>query len=86
MVFVALLLNLVGVCYIRRRRDRALRRAVEEVEHGVRLRRVLGGESEENMVLDGKGVVVSDVREVQAWDENGDLGGRKGMSLPRRVW
>jgi hypothetical protein len=85
-VCVALLLNLLGACYLRRRRERALRRAVEGVEQGIRLKSVLGSESEEQMVLDGKDVVVSDVREVGAWDSDVYDGGRKGMSLPRRVW
>jgi hypothetical protein len=85
-VFFALLLNLIGVCILRRRRQQALRRAVAEVEQGVQLNRVLEGESEEQVGLDGKDVVLSDFREAGLWDSDKFDDGRKGMSLPRRVW
>jgi uncharacterized membrane protein (Fun14 family) len=85
-VFLALLLNLIGVCILRRRRQQALRRAVAEVEQGVQLNRVLEGESEEQVGLDGKDVVLSGFREAGSWDSDKFDDGRKGMSLPRRVW
>jgi hypothetical protein len=85
LVFLAVLLNLVRVCYLRQRRERALRLAAEEVERGVQLKRVLEGESEDHMVLDGKGFVVSNVHEADMGDAD-VFDGRKGMSLPRRVY
>jgi hypothetical protein len=85
-VFLALLLNLMGVCFLRRRREQALRRAVAEVEQGVQLNRVLEGESEEQLGLDGKDVVLSGSCEASTWDSDEFDDGRKGMSLPRRVW
>jgi hypothetical protein len=85
-VFLALLLNLMGMCVLRRRRQQALRRAVAEVEQGVQLNRVLGGESEEQVGLDGKDVVLSGFRGASTWDSDKFDDVRKGMSLPRRVW
>jgi hypothetical protein len=85
-VFLALLLNLIGVCILRRRRQQALRRAVAQVEQGVQLNRVLEGESEEQVGLDGKDVVLSGFREAGSWDSDKFDVGRKGMSLPRRIW
>jgi hypothetical protein len=85
-IFLALLLNLIGVFILRRRRQQALRRAVAEVEQGVQLNRVLEGESEEQVGLDGKDVVLSGFREAGSWDSDKFDDGRKGMSLPRRVW
>jgi hypothetical protein len=85
-VFLALLLNLMGVCFLRWRREQTLRRAVAEVEQGVQLNRVLEGESEEQVGLDGKDVVLPGFREASTWDSDKFNDGRKGMSLPRRVW
>jgi hypothetical protein len=85
-VFLALLLNLIGVCILRRRRQQTLRRAVAEVEQDVQLNRVLECESEQQVGLDGKDVVLSGFREAGSWNSDKFDVGRKGMSLPRRVW
>ena len=69
----------------KRRRERSLRRAVEEVERGsIRSASTRGEEvkSEEGFLVDENGGVV--VQEEELWEDH--LGGRKGMSLPRRFW
>jgi hypothetical protein len=108
-VAVALLLILFlifGIPHIRQRRHvRALRRAVEEVEHGIEMQKAAGqsnedvDENKENMVLESQvEIVVGDdesERDVvdnwdgwdATWEEEDDLErGRKGMSLPRRLY
>lgn len=58
---------------------------MEEVERGsIRSASTRGEEvkSREGFVVDEKGGVLVDEEEV--WED--DLGGRKGMSLPRRFW
>jgi hypothetical protein len=84
-ILLAVLCNLIGACYLRHRRERALRIAVEEVERGVRLKRALEGESEEQVALDdSKDVVFSrSAQETDRGDAGTWGGGRKGMSLPR---
>lgn len=63
----------------KRRREKALRRAVEEVERGSVGSRG-GVESREGIVLESK---VEVLIEEEAWAVED---GRKGMSLPRRMW
>jgi hypothetical protein len=69
----------------KRRRERSLRRAAEQVGRGsVRSGSTRGPEvkSREWFVVDAKGEVLVDEEEV--WEE--EVAGRKGMSLPRRFW
>ncbi|KAF2622606.1 hypothetical protein BU25DRAFT_494925 [Macroventuria anomochaeta] len=80
-VVVLIAYGVLEACVLRkRRRERALRRAVEEVEWGS----VRSVESREDVVMERKGDVV--VGEEEVWEVEDDMGGRKGMSLPRRVW
>ncbi|KAF3047969.1 hypothetical protein E8E12_002925 [Didymella heteroderae] len=70
------------VCVLRRRRrERALRRAVEEVENGsIRSDSVRSEvKSREEFVVDEKNVHADE--EIWSVEE-----GRKGLSLPRRMW
>lgn len=89
-------------CLRRRRRERAQRRAVEEVERGIEMKKIVGqgsvGESKENMVLESKvEIVVHDGENernvLDDWDgwsagveDDLEERGRKGMSLPRREY
>lgn len=69
------------VCVLRRRRrERALRRAVEEVESGS-----IRSDSVRSEVKSREGFVV-DEKEIHDDDEIWGLEGRKGLSLPRRMW
>ncbi|KAF2005228.1 hypothetical protein P154DRAFT_518759 [Amniculicola lignicola CBS 123094] len=77
LVFVAIL----DACVLRRRRrERAMQNAVEEVERGGATFK----ESRERIVLESRVSIVFD--ETEPEDEEDDDGGRNGMSLPRRVY
>lgn len=66
------------VCVLRkRRRERALRRAVEEVENGS-----IRSDSVRSEVKSREGFLTEE-EEAEIWEVEV---GRKGMSLPRRVW
>lgn len=75
-------LGLLEVCYLRRkRRERAMQNAVEEVERGT------GKGSEERIVLESRVSIVFDEEACEGEseeDEDEDEGPRNGMSLPRR--
>ncbi|KAF2257156.1 hypothetical protein BU26DRAFT_499703 [Trematosphaeria pertusa] len=74
---LALFLVAFEACYLRRRRrTRALERAVEEVERG------MDKGSEERIVLESR---VSIVFEDDGHEEEEQERGRNGMSLPRRL-
>ncbi|KAL1606782.1 hypothetical protein SLS60_004189 [Paraconiothyrium brasiliense] len=91
---LALIVFFVEACYLRRRRrEKALQRAVQEVESGERAERALADlkGSEEIVVLESRvSIVFDDVTDVS--DEDGDDDGeetgrgrvRNGLSLPRR--
>ncbi|KAF1360086.1 hypothetical protein EJ07DRAFT_155545 [Lizonia empirigonia] len=59
-----------------RRRDKALRKSVEEIERGPA--------SSAEVAMEGKMQLLLQEDEEEVWGEDGD--GRMGMSLPRRVW
>lgn len=62
---------------LRKRRERALRRAVEEVENGS-----IRSDSVRSEVKSREGFL-TEKEEAEIWEVEV---GRKGMSLPRRVW
>ncbi|KAF1851832.1 uncharacterized protein K460DRAFT_413338 [Cucurbitaria berberidis CBS 394.84] len=101
--FLGVFLVLLELGYLRRkRRERALRRAVEEVERGgIRMGKSVGSESsesKENMVLESRVEIIVDDSDGSdgddAWDadmEDEERGktagwGRQAMSLPRREY
>jgi flagellar biosynthesis/type III secretory pathway M-ring protein FliF/YscJ len=80
-LIVALLIVAIEACYLRKkRRERGLQRAIDEVEIGVHKG------SEERMVLESRvSIIVEDEgQEEQEEDEAEVERGRNGMSLPRR--
>lgn len=81
-VLVALAAYIVlEVCVLRKqRRERALMRAVEEVENGS-----IRSDSVSSEVKSRKGCV-GDEKEVDDDEVWGIEEGRKGLSLPRRMW
>ena len=73
---IALLIVMVEACYLRKkRRERALQRAVDEVERGI------DKGSHERIVLESRVSIVFEDEEQEEEVERG----RSGMSLPRRV-
>jgi hypothetical protein len=99
---LAVFLALLEVCYFRRkRRERAVLNAIEQVERGGGVDKGSAHESEERIVLESRVSIVfddggeneedgvEDGYEGEGEDEYGDDetdGGRNGMSLPRRVY
>lgn len=77
-VFLLVLLLVLEHTYLRRKRhERAVERAIDEVERGTELKRVTKSESEENMVLESRVEIVVESEEqdiVGSWD-----GGAHGM-------
>lgn len=65
----------------RRRRERALRRAVEEVENGS-----IRSDSVRSEVKSREGCVVDEKEMCDDEEIWGVEEGRKGLSLPRRMW
>lgn len=83
-VGIVLILFLAEACYLRRkRREKALERAVNEIERG---ERNLTKGSEEIIVLESRvSIVFQDASEDE--DEEPERGrGRNGLSLPRRMY
>jgi hypothetical protein len=90
-VFLLVLFLILEYTYLgKKRRERALQRAVEEVERGTELKDTSHTGSKENMVLESRVEIVVDGGD----ESDGDLGewghgrrwerGRSGMSLPRQ--
>ncbi len=70
------------ICVLRkRRRERALRRAAREAERGSRC----GGSVSQEMLGGDDYAVEKDEVEVMEEEKEAETG-RKGMSLPRRMW
>ncbi|KAF2794081.1 hypothetical protein K505DRAFT_337233 [Melanomma pulvis-pyrius CBS 109.77] len=79
LAFACVFLSLLEVCYLRRkRRERAMQNAVEEVERGT------GKGSEERIVLESRVSIVFEEEAGESESEDEDEGARNGMSLPRR--
>jgi hypothetical protein len=73
---------LLEACVLRRRRrERALRRAVEEVENGS-----IRSDSVRSEVKTREGCVVDEKEMCDDEEIWGVEEGRKGLSLPRRMW
>ncbi|KAJ4298076.1 hypothetical protein N0V90_005975 [Kalmusia sp. IMI 367209] len=84
-VGIALILILIELCYLRRRRqEKALQRAVEEVESR---ERALNKDSEEIVVLESRiSIHFDDASSDEDDDTEQQERGRNGMSLPRREY
>jgi hypothetical protein len=83
-LFMIVLMAIFEACYWRgKRRQKAMLRAVEEVEIGTRIRQDKG--SEERMVLESNiSIVFEDTAEEEDEEEEAEERGRNGLSLPRR--